>query len=66
MKRHVASVHEGKKPFKCDICDYKFSQKTSMKSHVETVHEGKKLFPKASYKTNKMFKKKHEGKKFPL
>ena len=22
MNTHFASVHEGKKPFKCDICDY--------------------------------------------
>ena len=22
MNKYVASVHEGKKPFKCDICDY--------------------------------------------
>ena len=44
MKSHVASVHEGKKPFKCDICDYSCSQKGHMKTHVESVHEGKKSF----------------------
>ena len=34
------SVHEGKQPFKCNICDYCCSQK----SDVASVHEGKKPF----------------------
>ena len=42
MKKHVESVHAGKKPFKCDICDYRFFRKSVMKSHVESVHGGKK------------------------
>ena len=37
-------VHEGKKPFKCDICDYSCSLKSTMKTHVESVHEKKKPF----------------------
>jgi hypothetical protein len=40
----VASVHEGKKPFKCEVCDYSCSQKSIMKSHVVSAHEGKKPF----------------------
>ena len=40
MNRHIASVHEGKKPFKCDICDYSFSEKSSMNKHVKSVHGG--------------------------
>ena len=32
-----------KKPFKCDICDNRCSQKASMKSHVASVHEGNKF-----------------------
>ena len=44
MNKHVASVHVVKKPFKCDICDYRCSLKGNMKSHVSTVHEGKKAF----------------------
>ena len=39
MKTHVASVHEEKKPFKCDICDYSCSRKGNMNRHVSTVHE---------------------------
>ena len=30
LKKHIASVHEKKKPFKCEICDYNFSQKYTM------------------------------------
>ena len=37
-------VHEKKKPFKCDICDYSCSQKGNMKKHAESVHERKKSF----------------------
>ena len=44
IKRHLASVHEGKKPFKCDICDYICSQKMDMNRHIASVHEGKKPF----------------------
>ena len=44
MKKHIASVHEKKKPFKCEICDYSFSEKGSMKKHVASVHAGKKPF----------------------
>ena len=41
---HIASVHEGKKHFKCNICDAGFTQKASMNGHISSVHEGKKPF----------------------
>ena len=44
MNRHVASVHERKKPFKCEICDFSASQKSVKDLHVAAVHEGKKPF----------------------
>ena len=44
MKSHVTYVHEGKKPFKCDICDYTSSGKNNMEKHVAAVHEEKKPF----------------------
>ena len=44
MKIHVSSVHERKKTFKCDICDYSFSQKSHLKIHVASVHEGKSCY----------------------
>ena len=42
MNVDVASAHEGKNTFKCDICDYSCSQKNDMNVHVASVHEGKK------------------------
>ena len=39
-----ASVHEGKKQFKCDICDAKYGHNHHLNRHVATVHEGKKQF----------------------
>ena len=38
---HVATVHEGQKQFKCDICNAKFGHKCNLNKHV---HEGKKQF----------------------
>ena len=34
MKKHIASVHEGKKPYKCEICHVSFTQKGSLKKHI--------------------------------
>ena len=44
MPINFTPVHEGKKPFKCDICDYCSSRKSHMNRHIESVHEGKKPF----------------------
>ena len=44
LKIHIASIHEGKKPFKCNICDYSCNQKSDLTKHVLSVHEGKKSF----------------------
>ena len=34
MEKHVASVHEKKKPFKCDICEYSCSSIAYLTVHV--------------------------------
>ena len=39
---HIEAIHEGNKPFKCDICDAEFGHKHHLNTHVVTVHEGKK------------------------
>ena len=39
LNTHAASVHDRRKPFKSDICDYICSQKGTMNTHEE-----KKLF----------------------
>ena len=33
-----------KNSYKCDICDYSFSQKSHLKIHVASVHEGKSCY----------------------
>ena len=43
-KKHMKSVHEGIKPFKCKICEYKAGLRSNLKKHIETVHEGIKSF----------------------
>ena len=44
MQQHVASVHEGKKPFNSCICDTTLSGQEDLKSHINSVHKGTKLF----------------------
>ena len=34
MNQHVLSVHDGKKPFKCDICSYSFDIKGNMNEYT--------------------------------
>ena len=33
------SVHEGKKPFKCNVCSTSFSEKPLLLSHILSEHE---------------------------
>ena len=42
FKRHMASVHEGNKPYNCSMCSFRCTIKTNLKPHVEAVHEGRK------------------------
>ena len=42
LSRHISSVHEGIKPFKCNICEAKFARKSHLNSHSTSVHERKK------------------------
>ena len=34
------SLHEGKNPLQCYICDANFEQKNDMIFHIGTLHEG--------------------------
>ena len=38
MRSHIATVHEGLKPFKCSLCDSWFGTKQYVKKHIATVH----------------------------
>ena len=40
LRDHIAAVHEGKKPHKCSICDYRCAQKTNLNRHILSVHQG--------------------------
>ena len=44
LKIHIDSVHEMKRPAKCNTCDASFVRKSVLNNHVSRVHEGKKLF----------------------
>ena len=61
-KKHIESVHEGKKPFTCTICNSSYTRKLSLRQHIATVHEGNKPYActlcKSSY-TRKLTLRKH-------
>ena len=44
LQKHVKSVHEGIRPYKCDSCGHRFAAKKSMEYHVQRVHEGQKNY----------------------
>jgi uncharacterized Zn-finger protein len=39
LKRHIESVHEGKKPFQCSICPENFARKEHLKIHTASIHD---------------------------
>ena len=39
MNHHNATIHKGKKQFKCEICNTNAGQKRELKTHVATLHE---------------------------
>ena len=43
LAQHI-KIHEGKKPFRCDICDYSCFRNSTMNRHIVSVHEGRKQF----------------------
>ena len=68
---HTVSVHEGDKPFKCNLCDKSFASKTMLNNHIASTHEEKKPYRcdicDKSFKTKSNMKTHytsvHEGKK---
>jgi uncharacterized Zn-finger protein len=36
FQKQKATVHEGEKPFACDICGQCFAEKQNMKMHLDT------------------------------
>ena len=37
----IATQHEGKKPYNCEICNAGFSQNVQLRAHIAVVHQGK-------------------------
>ena len=70
-KENLNTIHEGERPFKCNVCDDSFPQKSALKMHVALDHEGRKPFQcnacNASFAQNVNLKNHlilvHEGKK---
>ena len=44
LNRHVKSVHDKKRDYACENCDYKAAQNSNLKEHVKAVHEKIKNF----------------------
>ena len=38
LKVHFETIHEGKKPFKCDSCESSFSYPSALRLHISKVH----------------------------
>ena len=41
VKRHVITVHEGQKNFKCEYCEHAYGQSGDLKRHIDRVHKNK-------------------------
>ena len=44
LNKHIAAVHEDKKPYKCTNFNFSFAFKESLNKHYDVIHERKKQF----------------------
>ena len=51
MIKHIAAVHEGRKDYKCDLCQKQFSYKDNLRQHIDAVHKGIKIIRSKKSKT---------------
>ena len=42
FKLHIATVHEGQRPYSCKHCNKSFTRTAHLKNHIECIHEKKK------------------------
>ena len=38
LRKHMETIHEGKRPHLCTICGADFSQQQHLKRHIESIH----------------------------
>ena len=43
LKEHLGAFHEGKKPFKCDLCDSCHKTRLGLNLHISSIHENKRF-----------------------
>lgn len=43
-ERHIMTVHEEQRPFRCNVCEMSFGRKGVLKKHVQMVHEHSRKF----------------------
>ena len=39
MRRHIKTVHEGHKDFKCKSCEKSFTSAGSVRGHIKNIHK---------------------------
>ena len=44
MEKHVSAIHEECRPFKCEICETKFTSIYKLKADLSSIHGGEKTF----------------------
>ena len=42
LNKHIVSVHEEEKHFRCQICNKDFDVKLDLNKPIESVHEGER------------------------
>ena len=43
LRRHIKTVHEGIKNYRCNYCGNCFTRADSLELHVKTIHDGQRL-----------------------
>ena len=39
LETHISSIHEGKKPYECPICNEKYAHRGGMVKHIAAEHK---------------------------
>ena len=42
LKRHIHSIHDSNKDYKCEVCSKSFSSTSHLKIHIKRTHDGQK------------------------